>query len=94
MLKIHSDAKNPVDMQRLMVSTPTDLISAFLFGLSRSTNLLSDAQEARLRMRQYHIRYFYAFFFQEYLTAWKWLRKLGWNVIPKGVDNAGSEIGH
>ena len=27
-------------------------------------------------------------------TAWKWLRKFGWSVIPKEVDNAGSEIGH
>ena len=92
-LETHSVAKNPVDMQRSIVSTPTDLISAFLFGLSRSTNLLSDGQEARLGMRQYHIRYFYAFSFQDYLTTWKWLRKLEWNVIPKEVDNAGSENG-
>lgn len=40
------------------------------------------------------MRYFFAFFFQEYLAALKWLRKLGWSVIPKEVDNAGSEIGH
>ena len=93
-LEIHSVAKNPVGMQRLMVSTPSDLISAFLLGFSRSTKLLLDAQEARLRMRQYHLRYSYVIFFQEYLTAWKWLRKLGWSVIPEEVDNAGSEIGH
>ena len=57
-----------------MVSTPTDLISAFLFGFQdRPTySRVSDAREARLRMRQYHIRYSYAFFLKEYLTGSGW----------------------
>lgn len=93
-LETHSVANTPVDMHRVMVSTPTDMITAFLFGLSRSTNLLSDAQEAKLRMRQYHIRYFYAFFFQEFPSVWKWLGRLGWSVIPKEVNDAGPEIEH
>ena len=91
-LKAHSVGKTPVDMHRAMVATPTDIITAFIFGLSRSTNLLSDDQAAKLRMRQYHIRYFYAFFFQEYPSLWHWLKKVGWNVIPKEVNNAGPEI--
>lgn len=93
-LKAHSVGKTLVDMHRAMVATPTDIISAFIFGLSRSTDLLSDDQAAMLRMRQYHIRYFYAFFFQEYPGVWHWLERLGWNVIPKEVNNAGPEIEH
>lgn len=93
-LKAHSVGKTLVDMHRAMVATPTDIISAFIFGLSRSTDLLSDDQAAKLRMRQYHIRYFYAFFFQEYPSLWHWLERLGWNVLPKEVKNAGPEIEH
>lgn len=91
-LKVHSVEKTPVDMHRAMVAAPTDIITAFIFGLSRSTNLLSDDQTAKLRMQLYHVRYFYAFFFQEYPSVWYWLERLGCNVIPKEVGNAGPEI--
>jgi hypothetical protein len=88
LLEEHAKSEKPVEIFTTMLGITMDVVTAFLFGLSNSSNSIKDVEQRNLRLSQYQGRTPYAFFDRELQWAWPVLAKFGVNVIPKSVDQA------
>lgn len=88
LLEEHAKTEKPVEVFTTMLGITMDVVTAFLFGLSNSSNSIEDVEQRHLRLSQYQGRTPYAFFDREMQWAWPILAKFGVNVVPRSVDQA------
>ncbi|OCK82392.1 cytochrome P450 monooxygenase [Lepidopterella palustris CBS 459.81] len=91
-LKKHAETGEPLEIFGTMLSTTMDIVTAFLFGLSQSSNFLLDVEQRNLRLKQYQGRGPYAFYAQELRGFWAIVEKLGFRLVPKAVASDTEEF--
>lgn len=89
---LHSSATagTPVEVLELATATTMDFSTAYMFGLSRGTNFLGDAQYREHWIQLYCSPKPYAFWQNELPTLGRFLRNI--NVFPPFIDHARGEI--
>ncbi|KAF2820229.1 cytochrome P450 [Ophiobolus disseminans] len=90
----HAEHGQPLEMVATMLAVTMDVVTAFLFGLPNSSNLIEDLEQRQVRLAQYQCRSPYAFFEQELQSIWKLLEKLSLVVVPKHVRVATASFEH
>jgi hypothetical protein len=82
-----------LDIYTLFSATTMDIVTAYIFGLHASSNLIQHPKELDRFLYIYRCRHGFSFFPQELpgFTAWvwKWLRI---RLVPEFVDDANAEI--
>jgi hypothetical protein len=70
-----------------------DIVTAYIFGLGSSTNLISNPDQLSHFLALYNSRRSYNFWPQEFPRLTQFLKKwVGWRLVPKWVDEANGEI--
>ncbi|KAI9891898.1 MAG: hypothetical protein M1814_002283 [Vezdaea aestivalis] len=82
------------DIMETLYSATMDLVTAFQFGLSSSTDFLCDVAERRRWLELYQKRHIhrFAFFSQEFPTLTSFLAKLQIRLVPRWVDDANAQL--
>lgn len=82
-----------LNIYSLLSATTMDIVTAYIFGLKASSNLIRDSKQLSWFLHLYNSRRSFNFWPQEFpeLTAFldKWL---GYRLVPKWVDEANGEI--
>ncbi|KAI1274652.1 cytochrome P450 3A12 [Xylaria sp. FL0933] len=87
-----SQAPHGIDVHSLFCATAMDFISAYCFGLCRSTNFIRNESVRGHWLKLYTTRKGYGFFAQELPRLSKALRHLGISLTPRWVDAANREL--
>jgi cytochrome P450 len=70
-----------------------DIVTAYIFGISASSNLLRSPEELTWFLDLYNSRRSFNFWPQEFPHLTAWLKKwLGYRLVPRWVDDANAEI--
>lgn len=82
-----------INITPVLNAVTMDIVTAYIFGISASSNLLGSPKELTWFLDLYNSRRSFNFWPQEFphLTAWveKWL---GYRLVPRWVDDANAEI--
>lgn len=91
---LHSAARghNAIDVAEIFIAICMDLITAYEFGLSCSTNFLENEQERKRWSSLYVARRPYAFWGHEAPRVQNALAKVGIHVVPRSVVDGYGEI--
>ncbi|KAJ9151132.1 Tryprostatin B 6-hydroxylase [Pleurostoma richardsiae] len=81
-----------IDVYSIFLATTMDFISAYIFGISNSTNFLQDERYREYWLNLYKSRNDYPFFPQELPRLTAFLKKLGISPYPSWVDDANREL--
>ena len=84
--------QDPVDILELGSAFAMDFISAYLFGLSNSSNLLQDLKTRTQWLAVYHSTKPYSFWPQEFPALTSFLSRFHVRVLPRWVDIASDEV--
>jgi cytochrome P450 len=84
---------NGVDVQSLFLATTMDFISAYVFGLSTSTNFIQDKGYRDHWLELYNARNNHHFWPQEMPVVTKFFQRFGIWLYPRWVDDANEEMG-
>ena len=84
-LLVHADASRPLDILEVNLATGLDIVGAFFFGTTSSTNFLQDEEARRAWLRDYNESHTHdrMLWIQELPGVAGWLGKLGINVVSK-----------
>lgn len=81
-----------IDVYSLFLATVMDFISAYIWGISRSTNFVQDKGYREHWLELYKSRNDYSFFPQELPRLTAFCKKLGISLYPEWVDAANKEL--
>ncbi|KAJ3495270.1 hypothetical protein NLG97_g3511 [Lecanicillium saksenae] len=81
-----------VEVQSLFMATTMDMISAYIFGLERSTNFLQDKKYRDHWLDLYLSRHHHHFWPQELPQLTSTLKQFGVRMYPDFVDRANDEL--
>jgi cytochrome P450 len=87
-----SQIPHSIDVHDLWNATTMDFITAYIFGLSHSTNFLQNASYRQHWLDLYQSRKKYTFFPQELPRLTKIAHAIGIRLVPRWVDYANQEI--
>lgn len=88
----NSLAEQGIDVYSLFLATVMDFISAFIWGISRSTNFIQDKGYREHWLELYKSRNDYPFFPQELPRLTAFCKRLGIHLFPSWVDTANKEL--
>ncbi|KAF2674008.1 putative cytochrome P450 monooxygenase [Microthyrium microscopicum] len=88
-----SKASQPFDIYAVISATTMDFVTAYLFGLSPSSNFLSDDEIRDKFLVNYTSRHSYNYFPQELPGLTNTLKAIGVRLVPTWVDAANESIG-
>ncbi|OJJ48141.1 hypothetical protein ASPZODRAFT_157934 [Penicilliopsis zonata CBS 506.65] len=74
-----------LDVHDLLLASAMDFVTAFLFGLSSSSNLVEDRTRRQAILSAYQSRLPYAYYAQETQGVMDGLQKIGFNILPAAV---------
>ncbi|KAF2136173.1 uncharacterized protein K452DRAFT_140447 [Aplosporella prunicola CBS 121167] len=86
------DAAGIIDIYNLFAALTMDFITAYLFGLSASTNFVQDTTARDEYLRLYRCRQDFSFWPQELPKLTSFLAKMGLRLVPKFVDEANASL--
>lgn len=81
-----------LDAYSLFLATSMDLISAYIWGISRSTNFIQNKAYREHWLELYKSRNDYSYFGQELPKLTAFCKKLGIHLCPTWVDTANKEL--
>jgi len=81
-----------IDVHSLFCAVAMDFISAYCFGIQRSSNFINDKSYREHWLKLYKTRKGYGFFAQELPRVSKALQLLGIRLTPRWVDGANREL--
>jgi hypothetical protein len=87
-----AESKSPVEIHSVNNASTMDFVSAYLYGLQCSSNLLDDVQTRNHIMHLYHCRKPYEFYSQEIPGLTGFCKRVGFPLIPKWVGAVNAEI--
>lgn len=85
-------AEGGIDVYSLFLAVVMDFISAYIWGLARSTNFVQDKGYREHWLELYKSRNDYPFFPQELPRMTAWCKTLGVWLYPRWVDDANREL--
>lgn len=85
-------ADQGIDVYSLFLATVMDFISAYIWGIARSTNFIQDKGYREHWLELYKSRNDYPFFSQELPRLTALCKKLGIHLYPTWVDAANKEL--
>ncbi|KAI1147016.1 cytochrome P450 [Nemania diffusa] len=89
---LQSQAPGVLDVHSLFCAVSMDFISAYCFGLRRSSNFIKNKALREHWLKLYTTRKGYGFFSQEYPRLSNALRYIGIRLTPQWVDMANREL--
>ena len=90
---INEAGEGGTDVLSLFYASSMDAITAYQFGIDKSSNFIQEEEERRHFLDDlYQPRKQYAFYGQELPRLTKWLKMLGIRLVPGWVDAANQEI--
>lgn len=84
--------RTPLDVLDLNLASTMDLITAYVFGLSNSTNFLQDADSRREFFNLYHSRKPYIFWPGEFSSLLSFLGRFKTLLTPRWIDTANEAL--
>ncbi|KAF2178211.1 cytochrome P450 monooxygenase-like protein [Zopfia rhizophila CBS 207.26] len=81
-----------LNMYAFLCATTMDIVTGYIFGLASSSNLISNPKQLDWFLDLYNSRRSYNFWPQELPNLTEWVRRVGYRLVPKWVDEANGEI--
>ncbi|RFU28663.1 hypothetical protein B7463_g7689, partial [Scytalidium lignicola] len=91
---VHSSAisSRPINIEEIFLSFAIDFVSAYLFGTAAGTNFLNDEVERKRWLALHHKSKGGGFWKTGYPGIMKFLERIGINLVPQEVQDAGVEV--
>lgn len=82
-----------LNIYSLLSATTMDIVTGYIFGLSSSSNLITDPKQLAWFLDLYNSRRSYNFWPQEFPVFTAFIKRwLGYRIVPKWIDEANEEI--
>lgn len=93
-LKQLSGQQQPTEFYDIFCAITMDFVSAYVFGLTNSSNFIQNPSMGQKFFRDYKARQRYQFWPQDLPQFTKWMDKLGllWIIVPPWVKTANQDI--